>query len=168
MSDGDIHSARAEVVVAEGMEAPELDWRSRLAVMRAIVAVTSRSDDAGIVATSAVDVAASQHAWRWMARARVLQAIAGSDARALSTWLDEGAAESALMPLELADAIGTAVDLLLPLPDALERSIMQYPKRWTQTLRRQVQHGTPSSARAAAQLLSQFGTLRRRPGPKEV
>ena len=117
------------------------------------------SEDASYLSQDAVATAASQNAWRWMARARILEAASSHNGDSLAHWITEAEHNSALALLELADPISMSVGLLAPVPEALERSILQAPVRWVAALGRQVAGGRSDNASAAASLIARFGTL---------
>ncbi len=159
LTEGDLASAQAAWEALRSIEAPDIDSPSRTAVVAAILAVVTEADNSAELAQEAIRVAASQNAWRWMTRARVLAAVARRDADSLALWIGEAENESGLALLELAEPISMAVGLLAPAPRALERSILRAPSRWATALGRQVVKGTGDNASAAASLVVRFGTL---------
>ncbi|MEX1343050.1 MAG: BTAD domain-containing putative transcriptional regulator [Candidatus Limnocylindrales bacterium] len=157
LSDGAYSAARSEFDVLDGLEYQAIDAPSRTAVLRATLAVLEGMPSATEAAQEAMAIASSQHAWRWMARARILDAVSSRDGDSLATWISEAESESALALLEMADVISSAIGLVTPLPPALERSILREPARWVSALGRHVA-GTGDDARAAASLVARFGT----------
>lgn len=158
LGQGDLRGARTVVTSLPQVEAADVDAPSRVAMIAAHLAVVDRASDAHELSLRAVDIAAAQNAWRWLARARVLEAISRRDAGQLALWVNEAATESALALPELADALASAVDLLMPVPASLERSILQLPKRWVSALGRQARRSDSEAADAAAVLVARFGT----------
>jgi DNA-binding SARP family transcriptional activator len=159
LSEGKMGAAGKALAALESIKAPDVDSKSRLAVVKATLAILERSANSKELASEAVEAAASQEAWRWMARARILDAVASDDADSLGLWINESETESALALLELADVISLACGILVPVPKALERSIVQAPNRWVPALRRQVQAQPRENVSLAATLLAQFGTM---------
>ena len=157
VSEGNINEARSALRTLQGLELQALDARSRIAVVAATLAVIERSAEAAALVKEAMAIAASQNAWRWMARARILDAVVHRDPESLATWISETESESALALLELADVVASAVGTLAPLPSALERSILREPTRWVNALARNVR-GRSGDASAAASLVARFGT----------
>ena len=158
MSEGNLAEARVALETLQGLELQALDARSRIAVVAATLALVEGSDQAEALTKEAMTVAASQHAWRWMARARILDAVVRRDPESLATWISETEGDSALALLELADVVASAIGTLAPLPSALERSILREPTRWVAALGRQVR-GKSEDAGAAASLVARFGTV---------
>ena len=159
LCEGDLRGARLAWDEILGIEASDLDAVSRGALVDSVLALLEGADGALELARDAIAKAASQDAWRWIARARILEAAAERDGRKLALWIGEAERESTLALLELADVIATVIDLLSPVPEALERSITQAPARWLPVLRRQLSEGESASAGAAASLVAKFGTL---------
>ena len=111
-------------------EGHDVDASSRYAVLAAILSVLSRSPHAPQDVRRAIDGVASQNAWRWMPRARLLEAVVNRDGDNLAELVTQTENDSALAVLELADVIAMAIGALVPLPEALERSILREPARW--------------------------------------
>jgi ATP/maltotriose-dependent transcriptional regulator MalT/DNA-binding SARP family transcriptional activator len=158
VSTGHLSSARTAVDALQRIEDPDIDAQSRLSVLVASLASMDGSPEAPGLARAALETAASQNAWRWMARARILEAVACRDGDNLALWISEAETDSALAVLELADVVASAIGSLAPIPDALERSILREPARWIPALSRQVRGERSGDAGAAASLVARFGT----------
>lgn len=159
VSEGNLTLAGEALLALEGMEAADIDARARTAVARATLALLRDDDGAATLAEEAVTACREQHAWRWMSRARILDAASRHDGHDLALWIHEADTDAPLALLELADVISMLVGTLSSVPDALERSIIQATPRWVRALGRQVVKGRNSSASAAAALVARFGTL---------
>jgi DNA-binding SARP family transcriptional activator len=159
LAEGNIQAALEAGDALAEIEAADVDSASRLAVIRATLAVLTRSGDAREASQRAMDVTASQDAWRWIARARILEAIGTQDGTGLSLWIAEAEEKSCLALLELADAVAMSLGLLSTVPEALERSVIRFPERWMESLRRQVQVLPQGEAAPAAAMLAKFGTM---------
>ena len=151
-------AARRELATLRRIPPMDFDARSRMATLESLLAVVERTPDAKALALRAVQVCTSQNAWRWAARARILDAVARRDGEALALWIGEAESESSLAVLELADALATAIGTLAPLPEALERSMLREPARWVAALSRELQGPPGDDASAAASLVARFGT----------
>jgi DNA-binding SARP family transcriptional activator len=160
MGEGDLSAASAALEALQSMEAADMDTKSRTAVAAATLALLRGQSDARDVATEAIRACNEQHAWRWMYRARIVDAAARQDGADLAIWIQEAEAHSTLALLELADVVSMFVGLLSPAPDALERSIIQASERWVAALGRQLAKGKSANASAAAALVARFGTLK--------
>jgi DNA-binding SARP family transcriptional activator len=158
MAEGRFNDAAAAAAELALREPQAIDARSRLAVVVATLALVNGESDAIALSRRAIEACSQQQAWRWMARARILDAAARQDGNALALWICEVEDESAIAVLELADAIGTAIGLLVPLPEALERSMLREPSRWVPALGRQVKGPPSENSAAAASLVARFGT----------
>jgi len=91
-------------------------------------------------------------------RLATLDAIARRDKRDFDTAIRVADKTGSLATLELADAIAGRIELLSPLPDAVRRSIVDYPQRWLPLIRRRLEEGGTPEARIAAALLDEYGT----------
>jgi LuxR family transcriptional regulator, maltose regulon positive regulatory protein len=140
-------------------ESQEVDVVSRWSFIRALFAILDGDANGESLARQALKAATMQEAWRWASRARLLLAIAQRSRAAILTWLTDSTGSAFLTSLELADAIGTVLDQLVPAPPELERSITSAPQRWLPILRRCVTAGSSPPAMAAAVLLARFGTI---------
>lgn len=158
MARGDLNSATEVAQELVRFEHQTIDDLSRQAVVVATLATARRDPRARALARRALDVCGAQKSWRWMARARLIDAAACRDGEALANWIEETENDSAVALLELADAVATAIGTLVPLPAALERSILREPDRWLRALGRQVAEPAGDDAAAAASLLARFGT----------
>jgi DNA-binding SARP family transcriptional activator len=145
----------------------DVDSKSRYAIVAATVAVVTQTQTAPEVVRRALETASSQNAWRWMARARILEAVVGRNGDDLALLIAEAEQDSSLAVLELADVIAAVIGSLNPLPEALERSILREPSRWMAALRRQVQDVRSEDASAAASLIARFGTAQDAPVLRE-
>ena len=87
------------------------------------------------------------------------RSVAERDGAKLDLWVTEAERDSALALLDLADVIATSIGMLNPVPEALERSIIQAPERWVPALGRQLALQDPATAFAAAALVARYGTL---------
>jgi DNA-binding SARP family transcriptional activator len=158
MAGRDYSLARDEIDRLGLIEPADFDAPSRLAVLEALVALAERSDDAHRLARTAVATSTAQNAWRWAARARILEAATRRDAESLALWVTEAESDSALSVLEVADGVAAAIGTLAPLPEALERSMLREPARWVSALSGQLGEPPSEDARAAASLIARFGT----------
>ncbi len=159
LSEGDLSGARQEFESIAALQWSDVDTKSRVAVVDSMLSILEGADDALARAGQAVDTATHQNAWRWLARARILEAVAERDGDKLALWIAQAERESSLALLELADPIAASVGLLNPVPEALERSIIQAPARWVAALGRQLALSNSSAAGAAASLVARYGTL---------
>jgi ATP/maltotriose-dependent transcriptional regulator MalT/DNA-binding SARP family transcriptional activator len=157
LSEGRPEMARTACEKLEALEPEAIDAPSRTAVVAAMIAILDDSPTAASEVRRALEVTSSQNAWRWMARARILDAVVRRDAQGLRLWISESENDSALALFELADVIATAIGILAPLPEALERSILREPARWVPALARQVRGRPSDDASAAASLVARFG-----------
>jgi ATP/maltotriose-dependent transcriptional regulator MalT/DNA-binding SARP family transcriptional activator len=160
LSEGRLGDARRGTERLRELGPQTLDGWPRAAVVAATLAVVDKSPDAPALVREAIETSTAQHAWRWLARARLLEAIVGRSPDRLRLWISESEADSALTVLELADAVVTAIGALTPLPNALERSILREPGRWIPALIRQVRQGRGEDASAAASLIARFGSAK--------
>jgi DNA-binding SARP family transcriptional activator len=167
LGEGNIASAMGSLAALKHLESPGIDAASRTAVVAATLAVVSGAADAKQLVQVALETASSQNAWRWMARARILEAVVGRNGDDLALLIAEAERESSLAVLELADVIAAVIGSLNPLPEALERSILREPSRWMAALRRQVQDVRSEDASAAASLIARFGTAQDAPVLRE-
>ena len=159
ISEGDVAGARQEFEDIVALEGSDIDAKSRAAVVHAMLCMLEGTGDFLSSAKEAVDTATHQNAWRWLTRARILQAVAEHDGGKLAALVTEAEGDSALALLELADPIAASVGLLNPVPEALERSIIQAPARWVAALGRQLAISKGPAAIAAASLVARYGTL---------
>ncbi len=159
LSEVQHHSAPSLLNGFQDSGAHDIDSKSRYSVLAATIAVVVRNEEAPELVRRALETASRQNAWRWMARARILEAIVRRDGELLAHLISEAEGSSALAVLELADAIATTIGTLVPIPEALERSILREPSRWVSALRRQVQDKRSEDASAAASLVARFGTV---------
>ena len=141
------------------LRAPEIDAKSRLAVVRAMLAVLARHRDAAPLSANALRSCESQGAYRWMARARILDSVARRDGEGLALWIEETLTDSTLALFEMAEVVSSAVDLLSGAPELLDQAILRSPGRWIPALAHQVATGEPKASAAAAALVSRFGTI---------
>jgi DNA-binding SARP family transcriptional activator len=158
LSEGRQSEADAAMDALRGVTASDVDAQSRQAVLAATLEILNRGPDSARLAQHAAEVASSQNAWRWMARARILKAAASRDSAELALWISETERDSALALFELADVIAGEVGSLDPIPSALERSILRESSRWIAALSRQIRNERSGNAGAAASLLARFGT----------
>ena len=159
LSDGDLVGAREAFESVVALEETDIDAKSRAAVVDSMLSILEGTEDAPTRARGAVEIATKQNAWRWLTRARILQAAAERDGGKLAVWITEAERDSALALLELADPIAASVGLLNQVPDALERSVIQVPSRWIPALARQLASSKGSAAPVAASLVAKYGTL---------
>ncbi len=159
LCEGDTTGARRALETAEAIDTADIDGVSRAAVMDATLAHLEGAADALERAQTAVAVATTQCAWRWLTRARILRAVAERDGAKLHVWIAEAERDSALALLDLADVIAASIGMLNPVPEAVERSIIQAPERWVPALGRQLALEDPATAFAAAALVARYGTL---------
>ena len=158
MAGREYRVATREVRELSRIRPVDFDAPSRLAVLEALLALAQRSDDAVRLAQHAVAVCTRQNAWRWAARARILEAASLRDGESLALWIAEAESDSAVAILEVADGVAAAIGTLAPLPEALERSVLREPARWVSALSGQLHQPPSEDARAAASLIARFGT----------
>jgi DNA-binding SARP family transcriptional activator len=158
LTQGHLNTADECLAELRGLDSPGIDTDSRGAVLAATIAVLADSPCAAALVDEALDVATRQNSWRWAARARILEAVVHRDGKALALLIGESEGESRLALLELADAIAKVVGALVPLPRALERSILREPQRWIPALSRRVEGMPGDDASAAAALISKYGS----------
>ncbi len=158
MAQMDYGSAHHELDQLKDLAPVEFDTPSRIAVLEALIAVAEDAPTAALLARNAVHTCSVQHSWRWAARARIIDAAVRRDGEALALWIAEAETESSLAPLEVANAVATAIGTLAPLPEALERSILREPSRWVDALGSQVQGPPSDDASAAASIIARYGT----------
>ncbi len=158
LAEGRLGEAEKSLRALQALESPGIDARSRTAIVVATLSLATGREDATRHVQVALESVAAQNAWRWMSRARMLEAIASRDGVNLAELVSETESDSALAVLELADVIAMAIGTLVPLPEALERSILREPTRWITALRRQVRHERNEDASAAASLIARFGS----------
>ncbi len=158
IAEGRPERATVQVDALRDIGGHDVDSASRHAVLEALLSCISQSPKSREHVQSAVDISAAQNAWRWMPRARILEAVLARDGSGLAQLISDAEDDSALALLELADVIAMAIGSLVTLPEALERSILREPSRWIAALRRQVQNERSEDASAAASLVARFGT----------
>ena len=76
ISNGSLTDARCAWRELSTIKAADIDARSRLAVVTAMLALLEGSEEAPRLAAEAMVACSEQHAWRWMCRARLLDAAA--------------------------------------------------------------------------------------------
>ncbi len=135
------------------------DMRPRRLLLRALVALASGSIDSVALASEGLDAARAQGAERYESRFEVLVAAAERDRTSLGVAIERASESGSLALLEIADGIGTVLDLCDPMPHRLQESIRQLGGRWLPVLRRELTHGNTPCGHAAARLLSAFGLL---------
>jgi ATP/maltotriose-dependent transcriptional regulator MalT/DNA-binding SARP family transcriptional activator len=156
---GDGVAAKSALLRLLEIEPADIDALARTAVVATELNVLTRDKDLIMTSRTALDTSESQGAWRWMTRARILDAVAHRDKEALELWTEEASSESALALPEMADAVSSVVDLLGPRSRVLEGAIVQSPSRWLPALGRQVRTGTEPVASVAAALVARFGSI---------
>src|SRR5262249_40012437 len=90
-------------------------------------------------------------------RLAVLDGVIQDDWRAVSQLIDELGPEQQVVLLDLADVILQVLAILDDVPEAIKRSVAEYPDRWIPLARRQLPRGQHPGARAAARLLADHG-----------
>jgi DNA-binding SARP family transcriptional activator len=114
---------------------------------------------AASIAESAQSLALVQGNSRCQVRLRLVSALARRDETALRAAISDAGLAGSLGLLDVADAIGSRLDLLSPLPAEIEHSIVTWPGRWHPILRRQLEMGNVPAAHAAAEVLATFGGI---------
>ena len=137
----------------------EVDGPSRSALLDAMAATLGRAQSAVTSAAKAVDTISRQNAWRWASRAQLVLAAAQRDGPSLRTWVEETVKATPLAVYECANVIALNLDLLDPIPAALEASIVEAPERWIPTLSQQLVSGDDRTAKASARLLARYGGM---------
>jgi ATP/maltotriose-dependent transcriptional regulator MalT/DNA-binding SARP family transcriptional activator len=128
-----------------------------VALAQALLLAGNR-DRALLVAQNALDIARDRLARGAQVRLGILIAVLRQDRRAVEKALIEAESVGQLAIAELADVLASDLELIQPVPAAVERSIRSFPKRWLPLLRRHLQTGPTPAARIAAAALDQFGT----------
>ena len=109
LCEGDTTGA-GEPADGGGHSTADIDGVSRAAVMDATLAYLEGAADALERAQTAVALATTQCAWRWLTRARILRSVAERDGAKLHLWITEAERDSALALLDLAD-VGSRLPL---------------------------------------------------------
>ena len=138
---------------------PDPDLRVKRFMLQAVIATALEQDDALILADEALRTSRRQGAGRYETRLEVVQAAAARDSVSLRRALERVDRAGALGLLEVANAVGSVLYLFESLPPSLELSMSQRMHRWLPILRKQVSTGNTASGRAAAVLVSRFGSL---------
>ena len=107
---------------------------------------------------AANDIVNSCGAHRYRSRLQILEHLVADDWQAFARLADQLGPERDVVVLDLADGILPALGSSEHLPQAVADSVAEYPDRWLPLARRQITRGKHPSARAAARLLSEFGT----------
>jgi ATP/maltotriose-dependent transcriptional regulator MalT/DNA-binding SARP family transcriptional activator len=159
LSEGELRQAQrlGEQLVQDPN--PDLDGLARRACVLSLLSTLARRADAATLTAEARRLMEQQQAWRWGARLRIVDAALRDDPVSLRRWTSEAAVRSRLALLETVDVLAASMNLMLPLDDAIARSITAFPRRWLPALDRQLDNGPTPAAFAAAQVISQFGTL---------
>jgi DNA-binding SARP family transcriptional activator len=137
----------------------EVDGPARTALAYALVAALAGWPNRNSLASTAIRAADAQGAARWAIRARILGTGLHGDADGFRHSIEHALAESHLAVLESADAIVTFLDLLNPIPDALQVAISKTRPRWLPILRREAVRRDSPAAPNAARVLSEVGTI---------
>jgi DNA-binding SARP family transcriptional activator len=130
---------------------------TRRTILAISLLLDGQDGEAARVAELGVGEARSLGARRAEARNSLVIAIARRDPTAIQAAVRSAAASSELALPEVADALGTVLDIVSDVPE-LAQSISRWPSRWLPILRRQLAGDTPV-ARAAAALLDKHGEL---------
>lgn len=138
----------------------ELGYALQRDVLLAQALLLSHEDEeARTLVASALDQARARGARRAETRLAILAALANGDRGSLEGALDAAEQLGSLAILELADSLLDRIDLVVPVPAAIERSIHRHPRRWLPVVRRALQNGNTPKGRAAATLLDEYGTV---------
>jgi len=92
-----------------------------------------------------------------LVRLEIVQAAVLDDQVRLPLAIARAAATSDLSLPEVAEVIVECLELLQPLPPALQASMARYPSRWLPVLRRKVAGGYNATSHAAAKALDEYG-----------
>jgi len=111
------------------------------------------------ITTTALERTHTHGAARAEGRLAVLKALLDRDVPSLLRAIVAAERLGALTLLELSDALLSRLELLTPLPDAVQRSIGEYPSRWLPAIRKLIESGNTPQARSAVVLLDRFGSL---------
>ncbi len=84
LCEGQLPAAAAYLVHLKRLQSAGIDASSRVALVAATVAVVHRAPGAENLVRLALDAASTQNAWRWEARARILEAVVNRDAAGLA------------------------------------------------------------------------------------
>lgn len=131
---------------------------STYALRTAVASVLAGRPESGLLAARALELARTQGAWAYEARANILVAAMGERRAELRTAIHEASNRGLLVLLEMADVLGRTLYLLDPVPEVLIDSFRSWPARWLPVLRRAIEESHRANAMAAAKLLAQFGT----------
>jgi len=137
----------------------ELGYSLERDVLLAQALLLSHDDDrAGDLIEKALGEATARGARRAQARLAILAVLIAGTRGPLAE-LDAAEQLGSLAILELADSLLDRIDLVLPIPAAMDRSIRRHPRRWLPAVRRAIQSGNTPKGRAAAALLEEYGAV---------
>jgi DNA-binding SARP family transcriptional activator len=106
---------------------------------------------------SAVEAAKRSGNMHWLARLDVVLAAFTEDRVRLHAAVNRAADQGELALLDVAEVIVDSMELIHPLPLALEKSIATWPTRWLPVMRRKVAAGYSAAGHAAARVLDEYG-----------
>jgi DNA-binding SARP family transcriptional activator len=122
--------------------------------------LAGRHELAAHAATEALARARQHGARNAETRLAIVRALARTNGDELRAAVADAGKSGDLALLEVADAIGAEIDLLVPAPPPeLMESMRRWPERWLLVLRRQLEAGPTAAGRAAAVLLDEVGAI---------
>ena len=145
-ADGDVHDT-----VGIGSYVYALAVKALVSHATGDLAVTLEALQEAVLAAQ---VSSNVH---WLARLEVVQAAVLEDAVRLQLAIARASEVGDLALPEVAEVIVDYLELVQPLPAALQASMLRWPSRWLPVLRRKVAGGYSAASHAAAKALDEFG-----------